>query len=159
VHKTPYPLLRGVCGGTRCISPFTVFNVWNRSTGCRNLKSARVCPGHRGRGHFSRWPEACRSETSTAQYTIYNIKKWGCLKARRESTHLKPSCHRTGTMTVPHPKPECDLRYQRIPLLAPPRAGQEPHPSKQTGANTPPHWRAETCSQTFFPRAMEFFLF
>ena len=39
-----------------------------------------------------------------------------------KSTHLKPSFHLTGTTTVPHPKPECDLRYQRIPLLDPPRA-------------------------------------
>jgi hypothetical protein len=39
-----------------------------------------------------------------------------------KSTHLKPSCHRTGTTTVPYPKPECDLRYQRIRLLAPSRA-------------------------------------
>jgi hypothetical protein len=31
------------------------------------------------RGHRSRWSEACSSETSTAQYIIYNIKKWGCL--------------------------------------------------------------------------------
>jgi hypothetical protein len=26
--------------------------------------------------------KACNSETSTAQYIIYNIKKWGCLIAR-----------------------------------------------------------------------------
>ncbi len=37
--------------GTRCISPFTVFSVWNRSTGCRNLNTARGCSGHRGRGY------------------------------------------------------------------------------------------------------------
>ena len=30
-----------------------------------------------------------------------------------KSTHLKPSCHRTGTTTAPRPTPECDLRYQR----------------------------------------------
>ena len=34
------------------------------------------------RGHRSRWSEACSSEISTAQYIIYNIKKWGCLIAR-----------------------------------------------------------------------------
>jgi hypothetical protein len=30
-----------------------------------------------------------------------------------KSTHLKPSCHRTGTTTAPRPKPECDPRCQR----------------------------------------------
>ena len=33
------------------------------------------------RGHRSRWSEACSSGISTAQYIIYNIKKWGCLIA------------------------------------------------------------------------------
>jgi hypothetical protein len=103
-----------------------------------------------------------------------------------KSAYLNPSCHRTGTTTVPRPKPECDQRYQRIPLLA----HQEPHPSEQAGATfphqaqsgreparwtrairslapvrglTPPsiplpfHWRAETCSQTFSPRVMDEF--
>ncbi len=50
-----------------------------------------------------------------------------------KSTHLKPSCHRTGTTTVTLPKPECDPRYQRIPLLA----HQESHPSKQAGPTFP----------------------
>ena len=34
------------------------------------------------RRHRSRWSGACSSETSTAQYILYNIKKWGCLIAR-----------------------------------------------------------------------------
>ncbi len=101
-------------------------------------------------------------------------------------THLKPPCHRTGTTTVPRPKPDCEPRYQRIPLLA----HQEPHPSIQAGATfphqaqsrdvsvrwtrairsldpvrglSPPsiplpfHWRAGTCSQRFSPRVMEWF--
>jgi hypothetical protein len=50
-----------------------------------------------------------------------------------KSTHLKPSCHRTGTTTVPRPKPERDPRYQRIPLLT----HQETHSSKQTGTTFP----------------------
>ncbi len=105
-----------------------------------------------------------------------------------KSTYLKPSCHRTGTTTVPRPKPERDPRYQRIPLLT----HQEPHPSKQAGTtfslqsqsgrvparwartirslapvrglnppSIPPpfHWRVETCSQTFSPRTMDEFFF
>ncbi len=40
-----------------------------------------------------------------------------------KNTHLKPSCHRTGTTTtVTHPQPECDLRHHII-LPPPPRAG------------------------------------
>ncbi len=107
---------------------------------------------------------------------------------RALALHLKPSCHHTGTTTVPRPKPECDPRYQRIPILA----HQESHPSKQTGTTfphqvqsgrvpvwwtkairslapvrglNPPsiplpfHWRAETCSQTFSPRVMKVFFF
>ncbi len=103
-----------------------------------------------------------------------------------KNTYLNPSCHSTGTTTVPHPKPECDPRYQRIPLLT----HQESHPSKHAGVTfphqarsgsvstrwvrtihslvpvrgiNPPsiplpfHWREETWSQTFSPRAMKFF--
>ena len=42
--KTPYPLLRGVRDGTRYISPFTVVDVWNRSTGCRIPNNATCLP-------------------------------------------------------------------------------------------------------------------
>ena len=55
-----------------------------------------------------------------------------------KSTHLKPSFHRTGTTTVPGPKPECDPRYQRIPLLAPPRATSFKTRSKTNRTNIPP---------------------
>ena len=50
-----------------------------------------------------------------------------------KNTHLKPSCHRTGTTSVELPKPECDLRHQRI--LPPP---QEPDPTRRARANIPP---------------------
>ena len=38
--------------------------------------------GIEDRGHRPQWLESCCSEISTAQYIIYNIEKWGCLKAR-----------------------------------------------------------------------------
>ncbi len=105
-----------------------------------------------------------------------------------KSTYLNPSCHRTGTTTVPCPKPECDLRYQRIPFRVPPRdtsfkkQGETIPHQVQSGRVTARwvmvilslvpvrgltrpsiplhfHWRAETSSQTFFPRTMDFVFF
>ncbi len=105
-----------------------------------------------------------------------------------KSTYLKPSWHHRGTTTVPRPKPECDPLYQRIPLLShqEPHPSKQTGPTlphqAQSGRGserwtrvilslvpvrgvTPPsislpfHWRAETWSQTFFPRSMDFFLF
>jgi hypothetical protein len=67
-----------------------------------------------------------------------------------KSTHLKPSCHRTGTTTVPRPKLEHDPRYQSIPLLA----HQEPHPSKQAGA-TP--LACGNLLSNIFPKSHSFF--
>jgi hypothetical protein len=68
-------------------------------------------------------------------------------------THLKPSGHHTGTTTVPCPKLECDLRYQRIPLLVPPRATsfetcrrkhsptkRNPAACPRDGPGLPAHW-------------------
>ncbi len=57
MHKTPYPLLRGVRDGTRCSSPFTVFSEWKRSSSCRHLNNTHVCPCRRGRVHFSRFSQ------------------------------------------------------------------------------------------------------
>ncbi len=81
MHKTPYPLLRVVRVGTRCSSPSSACSVWKRSSSCRHLNNTHVCPGRRGRGHFSRCSETWWSETPTAQYIIYNIKK-GCSETR-----------------------------------------------------------------------------
>ncbi len=47
-----------------------------------------------------------------------------------KSTYLKPSCHRTGTTTVPYPKPECVQRYQRC-------AKNHQEPSQNKGAPFP----------------------
>jgi hypothetical protein len=46
-----------------------------------------------------------------------------------KSTHLKPSGHRTGTTTVPCPKPECVQRYQRC--------AKNQEPSQNKGAPFP----------------------
>ena len=43
------------------------------------------------RGPFSRRTEACSSETSTAQYIIYNIK-WGCLEPASSAKTPRQSC-------------------------------------------------------------------
>ena len=58
-----------------------------------------------------------------------------------KSTHLKPSCHRTGTTTAPRPKPECDLRCQRC-TQGPPKSHlqnkQEHHfPTKRNAVACP----------------------
>ena len=131
-------------------------------------------------------PSEIQVQRTPAQGFTPKTRKWPCTDTVK-ITHLKTPCHRTGTTTVPRPKPECDPRYQRILLLD----HQEPHPSKQAGATfphqaqsgrvpvqwvrpirsltpvrglNPPsiplpfHWRAETCSQTFSPRDMDFFL-
>ncbi len=42
------PLFRGVRVGTRSHSPFTVFNVWTSSTGCRSLTAHTSAQGNRG---------------------------------------------------------------------------------------------------------------
>ncbi len=95
MHKTPYPLLRVVRGGTRCNSPSTAFSVWKRSSSCRHLNSAHVCPGRRSRGHFSRCSETWSSETPTAQYIIYNIKKglFGDSRRPKNASPSRPSHH------------------------------------------------------------------
>ncbi len=51
-----------------------------------------------------------------------------------KSTHLKPSCHRTGTTTAPRPKPECDPRCHESEMH--PRPTQELS-TKQAGASFP----------------------
>ncbi len=84
MYKTPYPLLRGVRGGTRCINPFTVFNTWNRSTDCRTLNNTRALSRESRIGvpfvMVWRWS----IETFTVQYIIYNIK--------RDARKLASSC-------------------------------------------------------------------
>ncbi len=60
------------------------------------------CPGYRGRGHFSRWPEACSSETSVAQYIIYNIKNGAVWK--RASSWERSTC--PGASSSPPPPPQ-----------------------------------------------------
>jgi hypothetical protein len=59
-----------------------------------------------------------------------------------KSTHLKYSCHRTGTTTAPHPKPECDLRCQRC-TQDPPKSHlqnkQEHHSPTKRNAVACPH--------------------
>ncbi len=102
-----------------------------------------------------------------------------------KSTHLKPSCHLTGTTTAPHSTPECDLRYQRClrttkrhlktrrSIIPPPSVMRSRTRAMGQGFRLldpvrglirpsiplPFHWRPETRSQTSSPRAMNFFLF
>jgi hypothetical protein len=69
-------------------------------------------------------------------------------------------------MTVPSPNPECDLRYQRIPILVPPRptsfktgrSKQSPTKRNPTvcpsdGSDLPAHWP----QNIFAPRTVDFF--
>ena len=60
-----------------------------------------------------------------------------------KNTHLKPSCHRTGTTTVPRPNRNvtCVIRGSRS------WSHQEPHPSKQAGANIPPPSAIRPCAR------------
>ena len=71
------------------------------------------------------------------------------------NAHLKPSYHRTGRTTVVRP-----AQPGRVPAQWA-RAIRPPAPVRGLSRpSTPPplHWREETCSQTFFPRAVEFFI-
>ena len=102
-----------------------------------------------------------------------------------KSTHLKPSCHQTGTTTAPRSTPECDLPYQRClrttkshlktsrSIIPPPSAMRSRARAMGQGFRLlapvrglirpsiplPFHWRPETRSQAFSPRAMDFFFF
>jgi hypothetical protein len=53
----------------------TVFNVWNRSTGCRRLNNTRALPRVSWTGVPFTMVSKCCSETSTDQYIVYNIKR------------------------------------------------------------------------------------
>ncbi len=112
MHKTPYPLVRGVRDGPRC-SPFTVFSVEEVVRVSKPEQCACLPRTSRIRGHRSRWSEACSSEISTAQYIIYNIKKWDCLIARvvqRKPTLL--TC--PGAFSSP-PRPAQKKTIQNLP--------------------------------------------
>ena len=101
--KTPYPLLRGVRGGTRYSSPFTVVDVWNRSTGCRSPKSARVFPGQsRIEDPLRDVLKTCCSETPTVQHIIYNIHTG--LFGTRIVLRKRLSITRSG-VPLPRPRP------------------------------------------------------
>ena len=66
MHNTPYPLLRGVSGGTRCSRPFTVFSVWKRVVELSQLEQGMLSRASRIGGR-ARWSFACLSETPTLQ--------------------------------------------------------------------------------------------
>ncbi len=170
---------------------------WMRSTESQRIRTvtkfAGSSPGHSGIAFCSSVMKlANESRDNTWLPTRVHLPSLYGRETRKRPradvvrrTYLNPSSHRTGTTTVPRPKPEGDPRYQNIPFLD----HQETHPSKQAGATFPHqairscdramgqsysltdpspglspqsiplplHWRVETCSQTFPPRVMEFF--
>ena len=106
----------------------------------------RTCAaqGIEDRGHFSRWPEAGSSETSTAQYIIHNIKTWGCLKARVVlRKRLSSTC--PGASSSPPPPPqEKNHQHTRkcfpINLASPVRPRDRSHrqaPIRESSASDP----------------------
>jgi len=143
VHKTPYPLLRGVRDGTRYSSPFTVFI---RGTGRRVVESRtaqRVCPGHRGLGHFSRCPEVCYSENPHCAIIIYNIKN---PQEKKSTTYPKTSPIKTSHHQCADPGIDpIDSPHPRIQYSGP--LQKDPHP--EPGSD-----RALTPSRTRIPRPL-----
>jgi hypothetical protein len=132
-------LLCGVRDGTRCSSPFTVFSAWKRSSGSRNLNSARVCPGRRRPGAPSRWSEDAKAKLPLLN--IYYMTQKDCSETRVVHRKNKPCWRFPDVSSSPAPPQWARTSRSTAPVRGP------THPSTPSSS----HWREETCPKSESP--------